>query len=133
MHGPKPDLTPIESEFRPVELPNPPAGLNLVARREWKRLARILHDRALLGPDMYAVLECYCRLYAMVKAAGELVDRDGVILEDGRPNPAVGIVRTGSAELRLLSSELGLSPRRRTIRQRPLPPATAEWPDGLLA
>jgi P27 family predicted phage terminase small subunit len=130
MHGRKPDLTLVEAEFRPTDIPSSPPGLSAVARAEWKKVASILHRRGLLGDDCLGILECYCRAFSDMRHFAAILDAEGAF-EGKRRHPAHAAYVTAADRVVKYGGELGLSPRKRSIRQRAVP--GGDWADGLLA
>src|SRR4051812_34191168 len=79
--GGKPELTVVEGDFAPGKCPAPPVGLGDEAKKEWKRVAAVLHRRRLLGGDAMATLEGYCRAVGAMRQYSALMDAEGHIIE----------------------------------------------------
>jgi len=73
MRGVKPQLRAIEGGLSKV--PPPPAGLNAVAREEWKRAGKDLIDMGVLARSDLPTLEMYATCRAMVKKLRPLADK----------------------------------------------------------
>jgi P27 family predicted phage terminase small subunit len=118
MHGVKPQLRAVEADFLPVRCPAAPSWLCAHGKREWRRVAPVLHRRKLLGPDTMATLESYCAAIGMVRRYQDTMTRDGdVIVTPAGPkrHPVFGMLVSAMREARLLAAELGLTPHRRGI------------------
>ncbi|MBI0435414.1 phage terminase small subunit P27 family [Roseomonas sp. KE0001] len=116
MKGGKQELTVIEGGFAPGKCPSPPAGLTEEARKEWRRVAPVLHQRKLLGDDTMATLEAYCRAVGAMRQYSVLMDTEGHVIE-GRngpiSHPAYKMLSIAMRDVRLYAAELGLTPSRR--------------------
>jgi len=116
MKGGKPDLTVIEGDFAPSKCPAPPPGLSDEARKEWKRVAAVLHRRQLLGDDTMATLEAYCRAVGAMRQYSALMDAEGHVVEGKNgpaSHPAFKMLSIAMRDVRLYAAELGLTPQRR--------------------
>jgi P27 family predicted phage terminase small subunit len=116
MKGGKPSLTVIEGDFAPNRCPSAPPGLNDEARKEWKRVAPVLHRRKLLGDDAMATLEAYCRAVGAMRQYSALMDAEGHIIRTERgpvTHPAFKMLTIAMRDVRLYAAELGLTPQRR--------------------
>jgi P27 family predicted phage terminase small subunit len=116
MKGGKPELTVVEGDFAPNRCPAAPSDLSAEARREWKRVAPILHRRKLLGDDAMATLEAYCRAVGAMRQYSALMDTEGHIVQTPtgpRSHPAFKMLVVALREVRLYAAELGLTPHRR--------------------
>ncbi len=116
MNEPKPEIE--------KELPKPPAFLSTYAKKEWKRIAPVLHDMGLLTKADYAALAGYCQCYdrwvtaektirAKMKAnKGQLT----FATESGyvQQIPEIGISNQAMKEMRNFAKEFGLTPSSRT-------------------
>ncbi len=115
MKGRKPALAVIEGGASTGRVPGPPAWLPLDGKREWKRVATVLHGRGLLTTDALGTLESYCLAVAQIReferamAGGRIV-----IAEDGssKPHVAFKMQQAAMREARLLAAELALTPQR---------------------
>lgn len=105
---PKPDNT----------MPQCPAHLNDEAKKEWKRMAKRLHQAGILTYVDRAALAAYCQAWGRWVEAEELADADGLIIETSNgnkiQNPAVGIANKAMADMVRYASEFGMTPSART-------------------
>jgi P27 family predicted phage terminase small subunit len=116
MKGLKPDLTVIEGNFAPTRCPPSPPGLGEEARKEWKRVATVLHRRKLLGDDTMATLEAYCRAVGAMRQYSAMMDAEGHVVEGKNgpvSHPAFKMLTIAMRDVRLYAAELGLTPQRR--------------------
>lgn len=91
----------------------PPSWLSKDARREWKRIAPILNERATVTVGDHGTLANYCTAAGVVCEAQRIINRDGLII-DGKRHPAFGIMNAAQTTARLCATELGLTPAARS-------------------
>lgn len=96
-------------------IPRPPAGLNVCAKAEWKRVAKNLADAGLLTTLDRSMLEAYCIQYAIhQKAAKAVSDAKSLIYKTQSgfvaAIPQVGIMNKALEQMRHLCRELGMTP-----------------------
>ncbi len=115
----------------PPSMPTPPLHLAGSARREWRRIARILHACGLLTAVDRAALGMYCAAYGRWADAERKVQDLGVVILS--PNkfpihsPFLAVANKAMDQMIRLLSELGLSPAARTrIEVVPPNPTDAE-------
>lgn len=100
------------------KLPKCPNWLSEEAKIIWKRTAKELNAMNLLYEADQDILTAYANAVANYQKATELVDRSGVLIKGRRDgvvtNPAVRIQRDAATLIRMLGSELGLTPSART-------------------
>ena len=116
MKGRKPKLVSIAGGKVGGRIPAPPGGLCQHGQAEWKRVAPILHRRALLGDDVLATLEAYCRAIGLGRTYTAMMDAEGHILQTDKgpqSHPAFKMLMGAMREARLLAAELHLTPQRR--------------------
>jgi P27 family predicted phage terminase small subunit len=108
MHEPKPE---------PV-VPDCPAELGPVARREWDRLARELGKLRLLTTLDRAALGAYCGAYALWAEATEAIQKFGTMVKSpsGFPiqSPYVSIANRQAEIMMRIASEFGFTPASRS-------------------
>lgn len=98
-----------------LKVPAAPAWLSKDAKAEWKRVAPILvRERKVLTEADLPTLETYCIHVGMVRQAEREINRLGLIMEDGRRNPAYGVLKESSLLLVRCASVLGLTPSDRS-------------------
>ena len=107
------------AEARPAERrPNCPVWLDDVAKREWRRLARDLHEAGLLTFVDRDALAAYCASLAEYILADEYVRRHGRIFETKNgyrmPDPMVAIRNRALKDVLVWARELGLTPSARS-------------------
>jgi P27 family predicted phage terminase small subunit len=106
-------------EPRPtVEIPTCPAGLKPEARKEWRRLSKLLQAQGLIARLDRAALAVYCQAWARWLEAEQKVQEGGEIVKspNGYPiqNPWLSIANAAAKEVRAFLQEFGLSPAART-------------------
>lgn len=124
-------------EPRPEQgaMPQAPRWLKAAARREWRRVARMLYNAGLLTQVDKAVLAMYCQAYGrMVEAEKELeqgMSGGEVILSDRGNlyiNPWLNVATAAAKDVLRLAQELGMTPaaRSRVQVERPRQKTLAE-------
>lgn len=96
-----------------------PKWLNDVAKKEWRRVAKIFAEegKEFTDKDLKA-LEAYCINYAKWQRCEQIIDEKGYSMEVGdngyeQQRPEVSIANKAQAELRAWAKELGLTPAAR--------------------
>lgn len=110
--GLKPTLKPGSHTL--TKAPTPPAYLPKDAKAEWRRVAPILVARGILTVADLGILESYCTAIALVREASRDVQIRGLVLENGKRNPAVGIITAGQTQALRAANDLGLTPAARS-------------------
>ena len=95
-------------------VPRPPSGLSKEAKAEWRKVAPILIERRVLTVADLAVLENLCIAYGMMRHAEREVRAHGIVMPDGKRNPAsTALIQAQQQHLRA-ADHLGLSPTARS-------------------
>jgi P27 family predicted phage terminase small subunit len=107
------------AEPRPRDLaPERPRWLTPTAVEEWDRVAPDLVAMGTVKAVDATALGCYCEAVARLRAGLAALAEFGLVLvdADGVPhrNPASGMVRDASNEVRLWAREFGLTPSARS-------------------
>lgn len=101
----------------PAAQPRCPAHLNAVARKEWRRLAKPLHDMGVLSTTDRAALAAYCQCYARwVEAEHKLKETPALIkTKTGyiQQSPWLSIANKQLELMGRYMAELGLTPSAR--------------------
>jgi P27 family predicted phage terminase small subunit len=112
--GVKP-TTIVPGTSRLTKAPPAPADLSKEARAEWRRVGPILVDeRDVLTAADLGVLRTYCVHYGVVMQAQRELDRLGLVLANGKRNPAYGMLKESSLLQLRAAGELGLTPMSRS-------------------
>ena len=115
IHEPKPE---------PV-VPECPAELGAVARREWNRLAGVLAPLRILTDLDRAALAAYCGAYGMWAEATESIQKFGTMVKSpsGYPvqSPYVSIANRQAEIMMRIASEFGFTPASRSRISTPSP------------
>jgi len=116
MNEPKPEVE--------IEIPSPPSFLGTYAKKEWKRIAPVLHEVGLLTKADYAVLAGYCQCYDRWITSEKIIrskmkENKGKLTfetESGyvQQIPEIGISNQAMKEMRNFAKEFGLTPSSRT-------------------
>lgn len=110
------------------EVPAPPSYFDNTAKKEWKRLAPILHKLGLLTVADYAMFEAYCLSYGrMVQAQKDLKKAKAMTYEyinkagakNIVPRPEIAMIQKESIIIKTLCAEFGLTPSARTRMEVP--------------
>ena len=115
----EPVTDPMESEAV-MEVPPVPLSLqgHPKAEAKWKETAKLLIDATVLKTTDSDILETYCTTWLVMITASEEVFRVGLTVSGAmggtQKNPACTVLAQAQAELRQLSTLLGLNPSART-------------------
>ena len=109
-----------EKKEKEKNKPKPcPKWLNNAAKKEWRRVAKILAEEGkdFTDKDLKA-LEAYCTNYAKWQRCEQIIDEKGYSMEVGdngyeQQRPEVSIANKAQTELRAWAKELGLTPAAR--------------------
>lgn len=98
-----------------ISVPKAPSYLSKEAKAEWRKVAPILvQERKVLTEADLPTLATYCAHVGMVQQAERAINRYGLIMEDGKRNPAYGVLKESSLLLVRCASVLGLTPSDRS-------------------
>ena len=105
----------------PEGLPTCPGSLSDVAKNEWKRIAKDLHNLGLLSKIDRAALAVYCDAYDKWLKATEALDKDGLTVtyinkfgaENVIARPEVNIATKYAQIIKSFCAEFGLTPSSR--------------------
>lgn len=98
-----------------TKIPAPPSYLSKDAKAEWRRVTPILvGERKVLTIADLPTLETYCAHVGVVRQAQRAIDDFGLIMPDGKRNPAYGALKESSLLLVRCAGELGLTPAARS-------------------
>ena len=114
-----------KAEPKPLnEMPRAPSWMSLAAKRQWRRVAKPLHECGLLTKIDGLALAMLCETYAQFIEARLEVEKRGpwFFSEDGKPyvNPAVWVMNKARGEIKGWLREFGMTPSARSgIRMEP--------------
>jgi P27 family predicted phage terminase small subunit len=102
--------------------PTAPAWLPDEAKREWRRVARLLTATRVLAESDLSALALYCEAYARYRAAlDEITGKDGKLtltVDTGtgsiKAHPALTIMNQAQGQMRAILVEFGMTPSSRT-------------------
>ena len=110
----------------PEEMPKIPTHLCKDAKKEWNRIAPVLHNMGVLTQIVKTILAAYCSSYAMWEKAWRALNKmeqeeshaDGLMIETTNgnliQNPLVGTANKAAKDMISYASELGMTPAART-------------------
>lgn len=100
------------------QAPSCPSWLEPEAKKEWRRMAKILESIGILTEIDKAAFAGYCQAYARWKEAEEFLTKHGTIFKTPsgyiQQVPQVSIAQTYLKIMKDFSSEFGLTPASRT-------------------
>ena len=107
-----------EPKPRPT-VPKMPKHLGKVARKEYRRMAKILERCGVLSEIDGSALAAYAQSFATWMEAQELVNEKGILVKYGeakmpRQNPALIIARDARKEMMRILVEFGMTPSSRS-------------------
>jgi P27 family predicted phage terminase small subunit len=109
-----------------ISVPECPAELGPVARREWDRMVSELGPLRILTNLDRAALAAYCGAYAMWAEATQAIQKYGSMVKSpsGYPvqSPYVSIANRQTEIMMRIASEFGLTPASRSRISMPQPP-----------
>ncbi len=119
MRGPKPVIRPSRAAEVPgVALPRCPPHLTEVARSEWRRLAKPMHDAGVLTIADRAALAAYCQAWSRWVEAEEKLQETPMLLKTPsgyvQQSPWLSISNKQLEIMGRFMAELGLTPVART-------------------
>ena len=94
-----------------------PTWLGTHAKREWRRVSKLLGDAGVLTELDRSVLALYCQAFDDFLVCKEIVEREGGVLKSNKggyyQNPAHGMMTNAWGRALKAGGELGLSPSSR--------------------
>jgi len=90
----------------------PPSWLNDTAKKEFKRIAKLLLSVELINDADVGHLAIYCDQYSEYLLCKEQVEQNGMWIGD-KPNPFLLRKKDAASQMRSFGSDLGLSPSAR--------------------
>lgn len=114
----------------PAGVPSAPKWLSPEAKKEWRRVAKLLEAARLITLADRPTLTAYCVAWDELREATEML-KDGRTFAAGeqmKPHPAVAMQRSAMQQLAKFAALFGFSPADRT-RVHPLPTADGERDD----
>lgn len=112
------------NEPRPQgKLLKPPEFLDAIAREEWQRVRKELHDLGLLTAVDRSALAAYCVSYSRWVQAEEAIKSQALMVKNGEaigPNPFIAIANRAMEQMMRAAAEFGMTPSARTrVRTEP--------------
>ncbi|CAK7036931.1 MAG: hypothetical protein BACD_00149 [Bacteroides rodentium] len=108
-----------ENEPKPKKkAPACPKWLDGEARKEWKRLAKVLEEMGVLTQLDMGVFATYCNAYARWKEADEFISQHGTVIKTPsgyvQQLPQVSIAQTYAKLMNRCAEQMGLTPSSRS-------------------
>lgn len=122
---PMPDALEVEAK-----LPHAPSHLSEEAKREWRRLGKLLLEVGLVSAFDRGLLAAWCSAWAdVVEAELALRDEGPILRGENGPyfNPWASVREKAYARMLKIAPEFGLSPSARTRLTPPAPKAKDEF------
>ncbi|WP_203624474.1 phage terminase small subunit P27 family [Lacticaseibacillus sp. 866-1] len=91
----------------------PPRYLSGVAYAAWHELVPILNQTGLVKQGDKQIVSSLCEQIAVRRQAYDEVMKSGIVLANGRKNPACQVLDSATAKVKSLAESLGLSPQAR--------------------
>lgn len=95
------------------EAQKPPAWLSKEAKKIYKELSKKQYEINLISDLDRDALALYCDAYDKVRRLNVDINKEGMILEDGKVNPKINIRQKYLNDVLTLSKEFGLTPSSR--------------------
>lgn len=97
-----------------VQVPQCPSELSPRAKKEWRRISKILIQAKILTPADRAALSSYCQYWAIwIEAVAKVNTQGAVVTKPGSVDPIVNpflvVARTAHDQMKAMMGELGLS------------------------
>lgn len=112
----RPDrLNPYEPKPEPA-VPSCPKWMPLMGKREWRRLAKELHELGILSRIDRGVMALYCEAYAQVQEAIRHIEEEGAVIETKwglKVNPWQAVLKAARESMRRCAIEMGMTPSSR--------------------
>ena len=113
--------------------PAAPRYLGADAATLWRQTVAYLSGQGRLEATDGGVIETYCMAVARQRAFQAVIDREGVVMADGKPHPLLRTIEATAATVRNLAHVLGLSPlARKALPSMSSQPKGASVWDGVL-
>ena len=90
-----------------------PKHLSGVARSTWEQLVPMLNKQGLVKQVDKQIVTALCEQVSVERAAYLSIQELGIVLENGRKNPACQVLDSATAKVKSLSDSLGLNPQAR--------------------
>lgn len=95
-----------------------PKWLDAEARKEWRRLAKVLEEMGVLTQLDMGVFATYCNAYARWKEADEFISQHGTVIKTPsgyvQQLPQVSIAQTYAKLMNRCAEQMGLTPSSRS-------------------
>ncbi len=91
----------------------PPRYLTGIAFRAWNELWPILTKGGLVNQADKAIVASLCEQLSVKRLAYENVIKNGIVLANGRKNPACAVLNDSTTKVKSLTDSLGLNPQAR--------------------
>lgn len=111
-----PGKRPLNDDAPPPDLKKPacPKQLNKEARKEWRRITKLLAEKGLIDQVQRSAISRYCQLWAEWLHAVTKVEEEGAVIFTDKGNavqsPYISIAHTAAKLLAALEAEFGLTP-----------------------
>ena len=114
------------------EIPAVPSHLDAEAKREWRRMTKLLRDLRLISKLDRAGLAIYCQLWSRMVASEKEIQKTGAVVRSpsGYPmlNPHLSVINRCLDQLKSILIEYGMTASSRTRLRTPAPKAEGNDP-----
>ncbi|MFD1428682.1 phage terminase small subunit P27 family [Lacticaseibacillus mingshuiensis] len=93
--------------------PTPPRYMSGIAYAAWHELVPILNQTGLVKQGDKQIVSALCEQIAVRRQAYTEVMMNGIVLANGRKNPACQVLDSATSKVKSLAESLGLSPQAR--------------------
>lgn len=90
-----------------------PKHLSGVARSTWEQLVPQLNKQGLVKAVDKQIMTALCEQVSIERMAYTAIQEKGIVMEDGKKNPACQVLDSSTAKIKSLSDSLGLNPQAR--------------------
>lgn len=99
----------------PAGLGHPPAHLDNIAKREWRRVVPMLTEAGTLKQTHRAAMTGYCRSWSLYVEADKVVQKDGMMLLSAKTgqfyaSPYLHAMTAAMKQMVAFAAELGMTP-----------------------
>ena len=110
------EYEPTPEEY--ADIPKPPAHPSKSAKKEWKRMSKVLYASGLLTQLDFSQFAIYCQAWGRLVDAEKKIGETNMVVKtsNGNPinNPFMNIANTAMRDCRKFLSEFGMTPSSRT-------------------
>ncbi|WP_181893036.1 P27 family phage terminase small subunit [Falsiruegeria mediterranea] len=118
-------LAAIQTETRQLSVPSLPNSLPATYADEWRAIIQHMHKLEIWVPEKSGLVESYLLNLLAVREAQRFLAGGGVIMPDGKQNPASVVLVRHTATVNKLAEQLGLGKGKVAITSSATPASTS--------